>query len=167
MERGGDPTLGPPEVPSNERDSAEMSQIHESIICSSLKNKICCGLKSKPVREGKARAAFLFLKDDIKCINCWDRCVCSPFLSCPPKILNCICLHVKPWIFKLKLKTSLRDYNLRNNFSEKFGRKKKHIFLRLVVNFYLLDFLKFYSSLFYNFILDFSMILIVFLFCLV
>lgn len=107
--------------------------------CRCFLNKTRCGLKPKPVRKGKARAAFLFLKDDIKCTNRWNSCVCSPFLSCPPKTLNCVCLHVTRWICTLKLKTSVLDNNL--YFREKFGRRKKISFQDLYLIFLFLTFL--------------------------
>lgn len=83
-----------PQLPK-QRGPAGVAQFDEYFICTSLTagfflNKICSGLKFKPVQKGKARAAFLFLKDKIKCINCWNRCVCPAH----PKLLAAFCVCV-------------------------------------------------------------------------
>lgn len=55
-------------------------------------------------------------------------------LSCPPKTPSCIYFYVTPWIYISKqAENVVLDYNL--CFSEKFGRRKKYIFSRLVKNF--------------------------------
>lgn len=100
-------------------------------------------LKSKPVRKEKARAVGFLVKNNIKCIYCWNRYVCSPFPSCPPKIIKCIGLRITAWICTLSKAVNVAA-RLKTVLQRKLWKEKKNDLFKTHISFL-------YSWTFYNF----------------